>query len=194
MKLTSGRLLVAGAAGSSTYLAAFSAKTGASLWDDMCPTAGGIVDIAVAGSRIAAAISSGTGFAVRAYALSTGGLEWEQRPTISPGFFENVRAIVLNEDTVYAAGSSGEFFGNSEFLVRAYNAADGSLLWDDRSHASTETAAVNLALGKFRLFVAGYTSDSSTDADFLIRAYDARADVGDNQSKVPQFDNLRARR
>jgi hypothetical protein len=110
------------------------------------------------------------------------------------GFFENIHAIVLNENTVYAAGSAGQFFGNSEFLVRAYDVADGSLLWDDRSHASTETAAVDLALGKFRLFVAGYTSDGSTDADFLIRAYDARTDVADSQSKVPQFDNLRARR
>jgi hypothetical protein len=193
MKLASGRLLVAGAAGSSTYLAAFS-KTGASLWDDMVPTSGGILDIAVAGSRIAAAISSGTGFAVRAYSLRTGALEWEDRPTISPGSSENVRAIVLNEDTVYAAGRAGEFFGNSEFLVRAYDAVDGSLLWDDRSHASADTAAFDLALGKFRLFVAGYTSDSSTDADFLIRAYDARVDVADSQSKVPQLDNLRSRR
>src|SRR5262245_24260661 len=193
MKLASGRLLVAGAAGGSTYLAAFS-KTGASLWDDMVPTSGGIVDVAVAGSRIAAAISSGTGFAVRAYSLRTGALEWEDRPTISPGSVENVRAIVLNEDTVYVAGRAGEFFGNSKFLVRAYDAVDGSLLWDDRSHASTETAAVDLALGKFRLFVAGYTSDSPTDADFLIRAYDARVDVADSQSKVTQLDNLRARR
>jgi hypothetical protein len=194
MKLASGRLLVAGAAGPSTYLAAFSARTGASLWDDMVPTSGGILDIAVAGSRIAAAISSGTGFAVGVYRLTTGKGIWEDRPTISPGFFENVRAIVLNEDTVYAAGSAGELYGNSEFLVRAYNAVDGSLLWDDRSHASTDTAAVDLALGKFRVFVAGYTSDSSTNADFLIRAYDARVDVDDSQSKVPQFDNLRARR
>jgi hypothetical protein len=121
-------------------------------------------------------------------------VEWEDRPAIIPGFFENVRAIVLNEDTVYVAGSAGEFSGDSEFLVRAYDAVDGSLLWDDRSHASTETAAVDLALGKFRLFVAGYTFDSSTNTDFLIRAYDARSDGGDSQSKVPQFDNLRARR
>jgi outer membrane protein assembly factor BamB len=194
MKLASGRLLVAGAAGSSTYLAAFS-KTGASLWDDMVPTSGGILDIAVAGSRIAAAISSGTGFAVRAYSLRTGALEWEDRPTFSPESFESVRAIVLNEDSVYVAGRAvEELSGNSEFLVRAYDAVDGSLLWDDRSHSSTDTAAVDLALGQFRLFVAGYTSDSSTDADFLIRAYDARVDVADSQSKVPQLDNLRARR
>jgi hypothetical protein len=193
MKLASGRLLVAGAAGSSTYLAAFSAKTGASVWADTVPTSGSILDIAVAGSRIAAAITSGTGFAVRAYHLTTGDV-WEDRPAIIPGFFENVRAIVLNEDTVYVAGSAGEFSGNSEFLVRAYNAVDGSLLWDDRSHASTETAAVELALGKFRLFVAGYTFDSSTGTDFLIRAYDARSDATDSHRKGPQFDNLRAHR
>jgi hypothetical protein len=194
MKLASGRILVAGTDGTSTYLAAFSARTGASVWDDMVPTSGSILDIAVAGSRIAAAISSGTGFAVRAYDLRTGGLEWEDRPTISPGFFENLRAIVLNEDTVYVAGSAAEFFGNSEFLVRAYDAVDGSLLWDDRSHASTETAAVDLALGKFRLFVAGYTFDSSTGTDFFVRAYDARSDATDSHRKVPQLDSLRAHR
>ena len=176
LHIASGRLLVAGAAGSTTYLAAFSAKTGASLWDDMVPTSGRIVDMAVAGRRIAAAISFGTSFAVRAYSLMTGGLEWENRPTISPGFLEEVHALVLNQHTVYAAGFSGEtgMFGNSEFLVRAYDAADGSLLWDDRSHASTATAALDLALGKFGLFAAGYTFDSSTGTDFLIRAYDVR--------------------
>jgi len=48
------------------------------------------------------------------------------------------------------------------------------LLWDDRSHSSPRTTAVDLALGKSRVFVAGYTTTSATNSDFLIRAYAAR--------------------
>ena len=72
------------------------------------------------------------------------------------------------------AGLAGQDFGNSEFLVRAYDAHDGTLLWDDRSHPSSQTVAVDLQLGKFRLFVAGYAFDSATGLDFLIRGYDIR--------------------
>lgn len=191
LKLASGRLLVAGAAGASTYLAAFSARNGALLWDDMAPTSGILSDIAVTGPRIAAAISSGTSFAVRVYDLITGSLEWEDRPTTFPGFHEHVSAVVLNENAVYAAGSSGEDFGASEFMVRAYDARNGTLLWDDRSHPSAQTAAVDLVLGKFRLFVAGSTLDGSTSTDFLIRAYDVRSDIAGGHGKVSRSDSAR---
>jgi hypothetical protein len=47
----------------------------------------------------------------------------------------------------------------------------------DRSHPSSQTVAVDLQLGKFRLFVAGYAFDGATGLDFLIRGYDIRFDV-----------------
>jgi hypothetical protein len=73
----------------------------------------------------------------------------------------------------------------SELMVRAYQAGTGELLWDDRSHPSTDRFVdrflFDLALGKSRLFVVGYTidQDSSPDADFVIRAYDIRGDAPD---------------
>jgi hypothetical protein len=147
------------------------------LWEDTTPAPGVVFDIAVKGLRIAAAVVSGSGFIVRAYNVNSGSMEWQDRPTIAPGFRQTILAVELNDDALYAAGRSGPDFGNSEFMVRAYDARSGALLWDDRSHPSTNTAAVDLALGKFRLFVAGYTTDSSTDSDFLIRAYDIRFDT-----------------
>ena len=82
---------------------------------------------------------------------------------------------------MFAAGTFAKDFGNSDFTVRAYNARTGLLLWDDHSHVSPQTTAVDIALGKFRLFVAGYTTNSSNstpfsipNTDFLIRAYDVR--------------------
>ena len=171
--LASGRLLVAGSAGLSTYLAVFS-TTGPLLWEDMAPTTGFVADIAVSGSRIAVAINAGPQFAIRAYDLSSGILQWEDRSALRSGFHDQVLAVELNDDAVFAAGNSGEDFGNSEFLVRAYDARNGTLLWDDRSHSSPRTTAVDLALGKWRVFVAGYTTTSATNSDFLIRAYAAR--------------------
>ncbi len=172
--LASGRLLVAGSSAENTYLAAFSAATGALVWQDTVPTSGVVEDIGVSGARVAAGINSGSQLVVRAYDLGTGIVEWEDRSVSQPGFFNHVSAIAINSNAVFAAGSSGQDFGNSEFLVRAFDARTGLTLWEDHSHPSTETRALDLALGKFRLFVAGYSASSSTSDDFLIRAYDIR--------------------
>jgi len=172
--LASGRLIVAGSAALNTFLATFSAATGALIWQDTVPTSGFVADVAVSGSRIAAGINSDSQSAVRVYDLSTGIVQWEDRAAIQPGSFNRVSAVAINNDAVFAAGSSGRVFGNSDFTVRAYDAGSGIVLWDDHSHSSPQSTAVDLALGKFRLFVAGYTSSSATSTDFLIRTYDLR--------------------
>jgi putative pyrroloquinoline-quinone binding quinoprotein len=173
--LASGRLIIAGAAANSTYLAAFSASSGTLFWQDTVPMTNGIVaDVAVSGFRIATAINSGEEFAVRSYDLTTGILQWEERSGIRPGFHEHASAVGVNDNALFVAGDSGQDFGNSDFMVRAFDASSGATLWEDHSHSSAQTSAVDLALGKVRLFVAGYTTNTSTSADFLIRAYDIR--------------------
>ena len=83
--------------------------------------------------------------------------------------------VGVNSTAVYVGGNSGQDFVYSEMLVQGYDAATGTLLWDDRSHRSDgSTTAVDMALGKNRLFVAGYTLGVGTD--FVIRAYDIRND------------------
>jgi glucose dehydrogenase len=170
----SGLVIVGGSAAANTFLGAFSAATGIVVWQDMAPTAGADADIAVSGFRIAAAINSGSQFAVRVLDMRNGILQWQERSAAGAGFHEHALAVGINSDAVFIAGNSGQDFGNSQFLVQAYDAATGNLLWDDRSHASPQTTAVDLAVGKFRLFVAGSTTNSATGTDFLIRVYDLR--------------------
>jgi hypothetical protein len=75
---------------------------------------------------------------------------------------------------VYISGSSGVDFEDFDILVRAYDGVDGRVIWDDRSHSSFNSAAVDLALGKKRLFVVGYSIAPSPE--LVIRAYDIRGD------------------
>jgi outer membrane protein assembly factor BamB len=174
------------------YLGALSARTGASLWENTAPEGppGRAFDeIAVNGSRVVGVVSSSS-FAVHAYDVATGMLEWQALDT---GIIS--RSIGLNDDAVYIAGlvfnpAPGVL---SELMVRAYAASTGELLWDDRSHPSTVSPftpnfLLDLALDKSRLYVVGYTIDedhSNPNApslapslqDFLIRAYDVRSDV-----------------
>ena len=59
--------------------------------------------------------------------------------------------------------------------MRAFDAETGSLLWEDNSHFSTDNAtAVDMVLGKNRLFVAAQVVNATSD--FVIRAYDIRPD------------------
>jgi hypothetical protein len=172
--LQSGLVIVAGSAAANTFIGAFAGVNGTVVWQDMTPTTGTVMDLAANGTRIAAAINSGSQFAVRVLDTNTGLLQWEQTSTAAPGSHEHLLAAGINTDTVFVAGDAGQDFGNSQFLVQAYDVLTGHLLWDDRSHSSARTTAVDLAVGKFRLFVAGYTTNSTTNADFLIRAYDIR--------------------
>jgi outer membrane protein assembly factor BamB len=203
IKLASGRIFVAGSLGvgasSIPYLGAFSAGTGAPLWENTAPPGSPLgssfVDIAVNGSRVVGVLLNNP-IAVQAYDVTTGMLEWQAPNPGSISF-----SIGLNDDAVYIAGviflnpapgAAPEVF--SELMVRAYAASTGELLWDDRSHPSTVSPFINrflidLALDKSRLFVVGYTIDEDhsqgfprhavSGQDFLIRAYDIRSDVAE---------------
>jgi outer membrane protein assembly factor BamB len=176
LKAISGRVFLTGSASSQPYIAAFEGKSGLLLWDDAPSISGAFNEIAVKHERIVAAGSSGTGLLVRAYDVRNGHMAWQDQTSVLPGYGEVATAIALSDDAVYIGGSSRKDFVYSEVLVRAYDSADGSLLWDDRSHRTRNSAAVDLALGKNRLFVAGYTYTAPNNTDFLIRAYRVRTD------------------
>jgi hypothetical protein len=86
--------------------------------------------------------------------------------------------IGQTSDAVFVAGQVGADTpgGPTSFWVQAYDAGSGALLWDDRSHPGTTAAAMDLAVGKLRVFVAGY-SQSAGNADWVIRTYDNRIDA-----------------
>lgn len=76
---------------------------------------------------------------------------------------------------VFAAGFVGFPLGSldfRDFLIRAYDAQDGTLLWQDRvNKGSSDYAAAVLAEGR-RVFVSGAVGPSCCP-DWLVRAYDA---------------------
>jgi outer membrane protein assembly factor BamB len=186
MLLTGGRVYVGGysmlSGANTTYLGAFSAKNGAPVWENSAPLFGLFTDIAIDGARLVGTVRNGRTFAVQAFDLNAAGtLLWQDIPATPSGFAESADAVALNDGAVYVAGHSGlDFFGPQDFTVRAYAAATGALLWEDRYRPPTagvnQPSTMYLSLGKKRLFVAG-SAVGQTTSDIVIRAYDIRADV-----------------
>jgi len=177
IKASAGRVFLAGSSSSRSYVGAFDAKSGALLWEDDVTEPGIVRDIAVHGNRVVAAGSSGAALLVRAYDIATGFIEWQDQTFGPPDSSDFATAVTLNDRAVYVVGGGVQGFNQTEMFVRGYDAVTGTLLWDDRSHRSTRpTTAVDVALGKNRLFVAGYALGVGTSSDFVIRAYDVRHD------------------
>jgi outer membrane protein assembly factor BamB len=188
MKVIAGRVFLAGSSSNRSYVGALDAKSGALLWEDDATEPGIFRDIAVEGDRVVAAGSSGSALLVRAYDAPSGTIEWQDQTSVPPGSQDFATAVGLNNRAVYVAGSSGQDFLYSEMLVRGYDAVAGTLLWDDRSHRSLSppgATAVDMALGKNRLFVAGYALGVGTQFDFVIRAYGVR-----NDGTAPQLESV----
>ena len=179
LAVASGRVFLVGNSANQPYVAAFRVKNGEFLWEDRAPGSGTYADLAFRASKLVVA-GSNSGLLVRLYDAASGAMEWEDNPETPLGVFEGAAAIGLNDDAVYIAGTSSLAFVHQEIVVRAYRASDGALLWDDRAHRSPgfDTGGIDLALGKHRLFVAGTVrSGSSSDSNFLVRAYDIRFDT-----------------
>ena len=174
IKASGGRVFLAGSSSNHSYVGAWDPKSGALLWEDESTDSGIFRDISVKGDLVVAAGSSQSALLVRVYDARDGAMEWQDQTSVAPGFLDFATAVALNDRAVYVVGSSGQDFVLPEMLVRSYAAKDGTLLWDDRSHRSVGapfgTTAVDVALGKNRLFVAG------SALDFVVRAYDIQAD------------------
>ena len=72
-------------------------------------------------------------FILRAYDLSTGALLWSDRVDGDRGGDDFAVAVVTDGDTVWAAGNITPIVGQPvrDWLVRAYDAATGALIWQD---------------------------------------------------------------
>jgi len=147
--------------GGSNFLVAYNSLTGKLIWSKASPDT--IVDLAVTDSRIFAA-----GSLLRAYD-GTGDLVWE----VPAAEGESAHAIELSGDVVFLVGakSQPEQLESSEFLVRAYSAESGNLVWEDLSHTSPNSTAFDVAVAGEQAFAVGWTTNLNVDTDFLIRAY-----------------------
>jgi hypothetical protein len=183
----SGRVFAAGsgesAAGDQDFLIrAYHAKTGVLLWEDQTDTAGRndvAYALAVGGGLVFAAgfgtnAAGNQDFLIRAYQATDGALVWEDQ-TDQAGFDETAFALAVGEGQVFAAGSGQRAAGNEDFLVRAYDAKSGALLWEDQVDPAGGFDGANaLALARGRLFAAGFVTNAAGHFDVLIRAYEAK--------------------
>jgi hypothetical protein len=72
---------------------------------------------------------------------------------------------------------------SSEFLVQAFNARSGNLLWEDRHLDST---AFDLATGGDKAFAVVGDTDLAGNTDFLIRAYEATPEPQQEKARQGQ--------
>jgi putative pyrroloquinoline-quinone binding quinoprotein len=170
-------------AGNQDFLVrAYDAKSGAVLWEDQADTAGRN-DVAFAlAVRAGQVFAAGFGtnaagnqdFLLRAYQAKDGALLWEDQVD-QAGFDETAFALAVGEGQVFAAGSGQRAAGNEDFLVRAYDAKSGALLWEDQVDPAGGFDGANaLALARGRLFAAGFVTNAAGHFDVLIRAYEAK--------------------
>ena len=185
------RVFVAGigtnAAGNTDFLVrAYDTKTGTLFWEDQVDKSGDFdnsVAITADGERVFAAgvtvdPTGNADFLVRAYDATTGIFLWEDQVDKAGGPDE-ADAIVVHGGRVFAAGLSasvaGSNLGSADFLVRAYDAKAGTLLWEDQvDKAGGHDQALSVAAIGQGVFVAGISENAAGNWDVLLRAYDAK--------------------
>jgi outer membrane protein assembly factor BamB len=103
-----------------------------------------------------------------------GDLVWEDQVDKTGGA-DGVSALAVGRGQVFAAGSDTNAAGNRDFLVRAYQAKTGALLWEDQvDKAGDADRAFALAVGEGQVFAAGFGTNAHGNQDFLVRAYDPK--------------------
>lgn len=171
---------------------AYNAATGAKLWAARYNGPANGVDTAhvVAASADGTKVftagqaytgsTSGMAYVTIAYDAATGAQLWASRYNGPVNGFDSIYGIASSPDgaKVYVTGRSYQGASKGEDVVTiAYNAANGTKAWtavyngvaslNDGGHALT------LSGDGTRVFVAGYTSGSSSNQNFLTVAYNA---------------------
>ena len=163
---------------------AHDARTGALRWSDQAapgPGAELVQGIAIGGGRVFAAGSARKAngrahWLVRAYDAADGHVIWEEQPEFG-GPFEFATRVAFAAGRVVAIGLGGPR-GNHDWVVRAYDAATGRVLWQERLDAfGSLDLPITLALRGRHLFVGGSSvrarnPDTTIDFDWLVRSYD----------------------
>jgi hypothetical protein len=159
------------------------ARTGALEWQDQVDTgddefASGVATdgqrVFVSGDMYRA--ETDYDWVLRAYDPDTGERLWETTfDLVGRSDFCRGTAIATGAGLVYLGGyatsedDQGDF--NTDWIVRAYDAETGALVWQD--HTETFSGAYSLMYERGRLFVGGWTRDNTNEIA-LVRALDAR--------------------
>jgi putative pyrroloquinoline-quinone binding quinoprotein len=113
-------------------------------------------------------------FIVRSYDTETGVLLWENVHHVDAlGFYLwHALDVETEKGRVFAVGQD---VGHGTWLVRAYDAKHGDVLWQDESElGGTDYSATQaVAVDRGRVFVGGTGANAVGGVDLILRAYDA---------------------
>ena len=181
--LVGGNISTAGNAGFGVRV--YEVSTGALLWEDRLDLGGhvggahGIAaqDGQVFVSGFAVDAAGNADFVVRAYALDTGAVLWQDRFDSGPD--DEAFDVGVSAGRVVACGLATASDGSSDWIVRAYDAGTGAFVWGDRLDLGRADVAFDLDTRGSEVFVSGRGGTlarfgGAGGTDFLVRGYDIR--------------------
>jgi len=171
---------------------AYDAASGALIWEDLIPDSthdSNTFQVVARGDRVVAIASVNDDWLVRCYDAATGAVRWTQTYSLLgagiPGMYDAPIQVGMDGSTVVVGGyGSTEIYGTEKYpkasrdwVVRAYDAASGDLLWYDHSGSSTDVdeAEGGIVVYDGRAYALGFLSEIVGDTHTLVRAYDARS-------------------
>jgi outer membrane protein assembly factor BamB len=164
---------------------AYDARTGSLIWEDQFGITGGFdLPFAIAaqanrvfvvgeGSTAVGSSASNLKWIVRAYDSRAGTLLWQDQFDLA-GEGSVAFAVAAEMGRVFVAGGSN-VGGAGDWIVRAYNADTGNLLWQDHFDLAggLDDVSAIFAQGN-QVFVAGGSINTAGNRDWIVRVYDAR--------------------
>ena len=157
----------------------YDVKTGSILWSNQLDVAAGdeaASSVALRGSSVFVAgyVVNGNAdedWKIRAYNAKTGAVLWEDQYDLANDDDRAVNVAVRGR-TVAVAGSVRNLTGDSDFAVRTYDGANGSLLWQDRTNpAGGNDAALATTVTGSGVLAVGRVTNSNGDTDWFVQAY-----------------------
>jgi hypothetical protein len=185
---------------------AYDARTRQLVWGDVIPDTdhdGYALKIAAHGDRVVAVGSVNDDWMVRSYDANSGAVRWSQTYSLLDqsiaGVYDSPVQMAMDDDTVVVAGYGSSKLivdeaypkASRDWVVRAYDAQTGRLLWSDHSGSPTDTDEANggVVLIDGRAYVLGFLADATGEPHTLLRAYDARSGrvVWDDEIARPSY-------
>jgi hypothetical protein len=171
---------------------AYDSKSGRLVWDDVMPDptqTGFVFKVVAHDDQVVAAAEANNNWLIRSYDAGTGAIRWSQTYSLidpsATDVLDGPVQLAVAEGTVLAAGyGSTQPFEDETFphqyrdwVVRAYDADTGRLLWSDHSGSPTGADEANggALIVDGHAYALGYTTDSEGVQHTLLRAYELRS-------------------
>jgi glucose dehydrogenase len=156
---------------------AYDSKTGLLLWQNELADGRGVFGRAVVHQGRVIAVGGNTDWLIQAYEAETGAALWQDRFGVGTG--NRAISVAEGDGRVFVGGKARPPSGRLSWLVRAYDAASGNVLWEDYPVPSAFAQATRIAVEGNRVIAVGLVSTSTPtppffNRDWLVRVYNAK--------------------